>query len=676
LGPVHKTLIPLPLAAVLLAGAGGCTIEDPELPSYESVWLIPLGDVDYTMEELIEDEDGFLVGDDKSLSFHVAGQLDAVEVGPHLTFDVDGASTDAAIGAIDLGPSGPVAFAFRLGDVYPPAAALDGFTTPVPSFTFDLASPPEDLPGFTSASIESGGVDVDLVNGLPVPVGGPTDPERLHLDLVDPGTGTTLTSLVIDTPIAAGESDSRFLDLAGLDLPDSVAVRLRGGSPGSAGNPVTVDADAQIAISVQTTTLEVRAVQGEIGFQQFTNTITTPLPDVQLVGASIASGQLDVDLANDLPVPAAVHVAVASVFDATDQPLGLDVPVGAGSAVTAHVDLAGCRADFGAQPVDHLDVDLTITTPGSSGQSVWFHDTDTVHAAVQPFTIEFAEVSGILDPQTIDIPQAAADIALPNKLEDVELLAAELVVELQSSLGLPATVALHLEGFDEDGVMVPLDLTLDLPASRPGVMQTHRVVLNETNSGLIPFMNNLPTRVTAEGTADVGDGTSIGVVSATSAVSAHYEITAPLVVKVLPHTVEVDPTVVELDDDLRDELDKRLVSATLEATISNTLPVDATVFLSFDPQSDRLYTAPQVRLGPIEVPRSTTARTGGQLGEAQVTSEIPVEQDMIPVLLGPDLTFGVSIDVPGSDGRYVTIRADDLMRVQGFVRARVRMGDL
>lgn len=655
----------------------GCSLESPELPRYDADWLIPLGNVDYTVEELLDDEEGFVVGDDKSLSLHVRGALDPVAVGDQLEIEIAGRTVDASLGSFDLDPTDPVGFAFTLGGMYPPFAGVSGLSAPVPPFTFDQTSPAEDVPNIVSAQVSSGGIDLTVDNGLPVDLGGNAPPEQLTLDLIDPATSSVLTSHVFADAIGAGQSTTAFLDLAGVTVPDDVMVRLRGGSPGSGGSPVPVDGSDSVALQASTTALSVQFAEAVMGFHEFSESTTVDLPDsVQVVDATIARGVIDYDVVNDLPLPVVATVAIEPVFDATGQPLQFDVPVDASGVVRSTFDLAGYTVDFGARPGDALFIGVTVSTPGSGGVPVVVQSGDQVHAHVEPLVMGFAQVRGILDPQVVELPSTEAEIALPNDTEGLELLVGELVIDLSSNIGLPAMLDLDLQGFDEQQNMVPLSVRLPLDAAPVGETVVHRIVLNETNSDIIPFMNNLPKRVVARAVARIGDGVTVGDVSIDDEVSATYEVKAPMVVRVLPQVKEIDPVIVDLDQNLRDDINERVRAVRLEATVSNTLPLDATAWVGFDLDEGQLYTTPTVRLGPIEVPRSVAARTGGQLATAQAYAEVEVAPAEIPYLTQPGLRMAVTIDIPGSNGTYVTIRADDLLRVRGYLRATVRMGDL
>lgn len=667
----------------LLAGAlatsamfGACSIESPEMPSFESEWRVPVGVFEKTVSEMIGDEENFVVGADGLLSVQTSGELDAVTLGDQLDAEVDGISLSAEIGPISLEPSDPVDFDYRLGELFPPAEMLDGVSTPVPTFTFDLASAPQDLPGFRSATLESGGLDVTIVNGLPVDVGGAAPPEQIELALVDPENGTVLQSLVVDGPIAAGTGWSRTLDLSGRTLPDSVAVELTGGSMGSGTDPVDIDADAQLAIRVRTSAMTVLSADAEFGAQNFEESTRLALDDsIRIVHAAIASGDLTVRVRNDLPVPATADLGIDALRTTSGAAFALRIPLAPGATETRSVDLAGYALDFGDAPGEELEVLAMLSTVGSQGAAVNIDATDVVSVDVDPITLSFDSVEGIVDPMSIDLENSTTLIELPDELEDLRLAQAELRLAIASTVGMPGTIDLELLGVNDDGAAVPLDVHVDLPAAMPGETVLHSVLLNETNSDILDFLNNLPTRIEVSGRATAGDGVTAGTIAVDDSLTARWSIDAPMTVQLLSQTVDIDAQLLDLGESLREQLDERLISLELDAEVTSTLPVGAVAWIGIDSDSTRVHEDPELLLGPIEIVAAPALRDDGSRDLARSVSTIALDEADVPAVTQPVAWQAVRVEIPGSDGRFVTLRASDSIAVRGFLRARILVGE-
>lgn len=663
------------LAASCTMLLAGCTIESPELPTFESEWIVPLGTIDETVASLIEAEPDFVIGADGSITLSTSGELDAVALGDQLDIDVEGIDFLAEIGTLHIDATPPVGFAHRLGAIYPLAESLDGFTTTVPSFTFDLDSDPQDLPGFRSATLVNGGLELDVVNGLPVAIGGAGGPEQLVIVLVDPADDAVIVQFVVPVEIAAGATHGETIDLAGTTLPDSVGVRLTGGSAGSGSSPVLVDADAELEVSVRTTDLTASSAEATFGAQDFETVSRVGLPDsVRVLHATVSRGDLVLNLRNDLPVAVSAEIEIPGFVDAQNRALSIPLAMPAASSTELGVDLRPYELRLGTDPGQTLDVIARLSTAGSPSTYVTLRSTDVVEVQMQPLRIEFSSVTGIIDPVSIDIEESETSIEIPDDLEHLQLQSAELVLGFRSTLGLPVSVDLRLEGTNDDGVMVPLLTTIELPAVFPDDPPNHSRTLSSMNSSIVEFLNNLPSRITFRGTAQVGDGVSIGTVSSTDSVSARWSIAAPMTVAVGAQTIDTDAEQLDLDDDLREQLEERLIELTLEAEVTSTLPLAAIAYVGVDSDSLTVFDAPELRLGPIAIPAAGPAGKGTPRPPSIVVSRIVVAQEDIPLILRAGTWQGLRLEIPGTEGEFVSLLSTDAVVVRGFLRARVLVG--
>lgn len=647
------------------------------MPSFDSEWLVPLGTTSRTLEELLEEDETLVIGSDGEIRLQTDGELDPVALGDQLDVTLDGLSLDAEIGPVELEPTAPIDFDYRLGDLYPAAETLDGASAPVPGFTFDLASEGRDLPGFSTATLEAGELRLSVHNGLPVDVGGPAPPERIGVELLDARDRSSLGTVLFPEAVPPGGSDQRSLDLQGLTLPDSVAVRLVGGSGGSHGAPVTIDADAVLAVRVETVGLRVSSARAPVGAQSFADTTAVELGDsIRVQSADIASGALELQLRNDLPLDLDLVLSVDRILDPSGRSLALDIPLAAGSTRDLTHDLAAHRLDFGAQLGSELEVRLEAVTPGSGGADVLVDATDVVRMQLAPLSLRFARVTGVVDPLEVELASSSTTIDLPDELDDLELARAELVIGIRSSLGMGARIDLRLEGRAEAGTMVPLDVEVDLPAADPGQSLVHNVVLDESNSELLTFLNNLPTSIEIDGRATVGDGVSLGTVAVDDSISARWSIRAPMTVALLDQVVELDVASVDLEEDLREEIDLRVRELDLRAEVLSTLPVGARAWIGLDSDSTAVRSKPRLEVGPIEIPAAGALRADGTRPRAEAQSQIRVDESDVEAVTRSSLYQAVRIEVPGTDGRFVTLRADDRIELRGFLRARVRVGEV
>ncbi len=262
------------ILSILLAlwFAAGCEIAEPKLPTFTTQVNVPLGEERLDVADALDDEDFLTELDGHTLGFTVDGDPDTVSLDFDLSADISAQSIVQSLGAFSLDLGAPVDVDFTLAQLYPPAAALHGTTVPVPPFPLVQTSDAEDIEDVESAALSAGTLVVTVHNGLPVPIGADSGPDQLVLELVDPASGDAFATVVFDV-IAPLADASRTADLAGVNLPGAASVRLTGGSPGSGGVPVLVDAATTIVVSAVFQDLEVTQAVAAVPAQSFTSSL-------------------------------------------------------------------------------------------------------------------------------------------------------------------------------------------------------------------------------------------------------------------------------------------------------------------------------------------------------------------------------------------------------------------
>lgn len=670
---------PAPVAACALAMillAAGCSLEKPELPRFTTTVTVPLGTHRLSVLELLEDQDYLAVDGDSLLAFQVVGAEDTFTVDADLSAEIQPISLAAELGVFSLEGATPVAFEFTLGALHPPAVSLHGSSVAVPPFTFELASDPADLPDISRAEVASGRLALTLVNGLPVPLGGDQPPERARVELLDPASGAVLAALDFPAAIPPGAQDRREADLAGVTLPDSIAVRLRGGSPG-AGDPVPIDSAATVQVRAELLTLSATAAVAVVGPQTFTTDSDLALPDsLRLIEAEIDGGELSVSLASDLPVPCRVslHIPALRSADGGAVSIAFDLSPGGQAAATLPLAEAAVHSPDGLA-LAALTCRLEASTDGSGGLAVPLSAGDGLTAAVAPARLTFGRVTGEIPRRTIALEPLVETIDLPAELTGVALTAASLTLRIVSQVEMPAAVAFTLTGRSAAGVERSLDALIDLPPAASGLPLAAEAVLDQENSDIVAFLNNLPTTITLTGQVAVGGEGVTGTVGPGDRAHVGWRIDAPLRVVIEQAVVRADPRPLVLDEQLRQRLAEHLGQARLTTRIVNHLPfpVEIRLLAGIDPAT--LAETPQLVVGPLGAPAGAlhpSLRTVS--GAAPCDSELQLSSGQTSVLTLPGLHTAVEITLPGTGGQEVAVCAGDYLTVSGLVIMDVEVG--
>lgn len=676
LNPRHLTVLALlgALGGLMLAG---CEIVEPRMPSYTTHLAVPLGQERLDIADVIEDEDYLIAMPDSTLGFRVDGDPDTVSLDFELAADIEPQSVTGELGNVSLDVADPPSFDFALVDLYPAAAALDGMTMPVPGFDFTTESGPEDLADVESATIASGTLTVTVSNGLPVPVSAPSGPDRLVLELFDPATGDAVVSLDFD-PIAAGEQTSRVHDLAGTILPGALAVRLAGGSPGSDGTPVLVDAGVSIGVEAAFADVLVSAAEAVIEAQEFTTSFSTELPeDYEVVQAVIAAGDVTLSVVNEMAIRCQATVTWPEVVDLDDQPLQLILDLEPFTSADRTVSFAGhiVRAPEGSQ-LTELGANVRVTSPGSDGVPVLVAADQGIRADLDGGRIEFGSVTGVVPELSYDFDPIDEEIDLPDEIDGLNLTRATMVLSLTNTAGLGAETDLTLVGINESGHERSLTVQEPIAPADGGRATVTEIVLDENNSTLIEFLNNMPTSIQLAGGVNVGGDGEVGTVRAGDYAVIAWEIIAPVEVVIESSHLYGDPDALDFDEDLRENIADYAGAAALQLEVLNHLPVGIEASVLFGPDTLTIKTDPLLAIGPVAIEAASVDPITHAVSEPRVCyPTISLSAGEVQLLATEGLYQIFSVTLPSTDGEPVRVLTTDYVELNGLIELDVHVHD-
>ncbi len=664
----------LALFGLLLAG---CEVADPALPSFQTRVTVPLGEERMDIADAIDDEDYLYSLPDGTLGFSVDGDPDTVALDLDVAADIPAQTVRGDLGAFDLAVSAPVDVAFVLSDLYADAAMLDGFTLPVPPFGFTTDSDPHDLEDIDSATLAGGTLTVEVLNGLPVPISATGGPDRLVLDLVDPASGLAVVTVEFD-PIAAGSAATESVDLAGVTLPGALSVRLAGGSPGSSGAPVLVDAAAEIAVSAVFSDLQVTAAEAVIGAQEFSTEFATDLPsDYSVERAVIGSGLVQLDVVNELPIPCLVTVTWPDVVDLDGQPMQLVVDLPGGASQTQQADFAGyvVQAPEGAT-LDQLVATVTAVSPGSGGLAVPVQSDQGVRADLGSGRIAFTSVTGVVPELAYDFDPMDEEIDLPDELEGLQLTRASLELELVNSAAVTAYTDFVLTGVNAAGQSTQMTVQEQIAPAADDRAAVTRIVLDETNSDIVAFLNSLPTSISLAGGVRLGGDGQIGTVRTDDYAVIGWRITSPVDVMVEQSQLFGDTEALDLDQDGRDMLRDHVGGAELQLEVLNHLPLGIEARVLFGTDSLTVKEQPLLAIGPIAVAAADVDPVTRAVSVARTSRPlVTVSAADVQLLATEGLLSVLEVVLPSTDGQAVRILTTDYVTVQGLVYLDVEVSD-
>lgn len=675
---LDRTITTPARAALLLlctALVAGCEVNSPELPSFETSFVLPLGTERLEMIDAVDDEDYLVVNGDGSIGFLIEGAADSLNYDLDLSASVPNQDFSQGLGSFNLPDPAPLSYAFELGDIWAPAAGVNGANVVVPPFPIDITSSGQALPDLESATLTSGMLSVTLTNELPVPIGANSGPNKINLRLENADNGDLIV-LIPFTEITPGSSQNQLANLVGKMLPSSIAVRLNGGSPGSSGQLVTVNGTDRVAIDATFSNLLVSSATAVVGSQSFSTTFESDLPaGYEITQAVIKQGDMTLDLANNMPVPCTARITWLQVRDIDNNPLSRTVPLIVGQSVSELLDFAGFNIRASGAPLTSLTAQVHITSNGSGGQPVSMSASDGLNATLNASTIAFSSLTGLVPEISVPLEPVVENVDLPEELDGLELTAASISLHVTSSAGIPADIAVTLVGTAADGSTRQLDVNTQVLPALDRAPSTTTIVLDQTNSTILDFLNNLPETITLAGDVSAGGGQS-GTVHDDDFALITWTIAAPLEVVITGATIDADPSELDLDEDLRDRIHSHARGALLRSEVFNHMPMAIELYVSVAENEAALENAPLLTIGPLIIAAAEVDPITHIVSQGVTSSPVLSLTAAEAQMFGrPGLFTRVQAILPSTSGLPIRIMSTDYLEFRGVVEMEVLVDD-
>lgn len=487
----------------------GCALDTPDinrLPMWSTTLEIPIIQTSIDLDEFLEDS---LIttyplgeGGDSIFVFNKTIQLDTVRVGDKLkiepiekkivqyasAIDIDSSQTrfaigydsvglddiseliDAEIGLINLDNIGsqntdPISFSdampSSLVDIIEAAITASGGSAEVMVDTVALVPQQKTISfdSFTSATVDSGFIDVKIYNNLFIPLGAP-----IYVDIKN-SIGTELFQLVWNSEIVAGDSSTISHNVSGMTLPGDMLVEVSGTSNGSQGEQVAVtiaDLSSTFTINVLARDFNVSEASAMVPSQTIEDTsfITINPSETIVEQAIITHGTLDISVINNLLLTGNILLKIPSLYyESIDSTLKLNFLLESGSFSLNTVDLDGWSLvmDFDNQ---YLDYNYTITTDDTEPNSISISQTDNVELDLNISEIFFSSVSGQIESQIVE-QSGDINIESESRIQSASISNGQMNLIVDNSIGGSANVHLTVPELIKGNTILDTVLFID-----------------------------------------------------------------------------------------------------------------------------------------------------------------------------------------------------------------------
>jgi hypothetical protein len=654
---------------VLLLVLAACSIANPAAPSWEVTLNLPLFNDTYQVLDLLDEGDFAPIGSDSLYTYTFEETLDRIEVGSDLTLDAIDETVATEIGTFTVpAASGDASALVDLTDLDPSLLSLSG-PTALPAFSFsgvehDLTP----LENFSAATIASGTIDITVTNATEVAF------DTLVVELLDHANGDALVRTVTiadgSDPLQMGESVTLVQDLSGLSISNTFRIRLRGASPGGTAD---LDNPQQLQVEAIQGELEVSSATAEVEAIDFDTVETLALTDAaQVTSATLDQGTLTLSFTNNLAIPLELDVTLPQLTDAGGTPVSFTLNPGPPGPPTVSVQLD--LSDHRLTPVTgtgggELEVEVHVHSDGSGGSEVTLEATDTVEVQASLDGLVLSEVSGVLDPTMVEVPEGSFTFWEENgnlleELRKVSLGAVRLAFTFQHTIDFPADI--HLDFVGEGGVPDPVSFSLDIPIPAAGPAATPAdpavtvIAFDEsTHPELLVFLSAVPTTVRYSGSATVGDDTYTVSAAATDYFEVSAAFSVPAVLNI-DESITIEPDIEYMEEGIDPETADRIQEASLSYEISSTLDLPVSIRLFIAADSLAVFSAPDIEIA---------LRVSGASQVGQDTTAVLTREQW--EVLGQPFYTGVRVTIPPSGGTPLEVTSRDRLFLKAFATVRV-----
>ncbi|MBK7091974.1 MAG: hypothetical protein IPH59_09695 [bacterium] len=645
-----RVVVRLLTAVIFSLLLSGCGLEAPQAPSWDTTLTIPLINRSYTSAELIEKlaSDNIEIDEYGNSSFHIQRDLDTVTMESILSIDPIESNYSKQVGRIKIVSPSDQSQSLAFSD-YVPLVLGSVPDTGISTVTvFGQAS------SFAHAEIDEGGLTITAVNNTGFEL------DSLAGQLINSQDGSVLANFVVPGGLADGQEYSQEYPLndksVGVQLNFEVYFHTEGG-------PALSLADRVINFTIDySDEVYVKSVYGQLdAFSNEYSERTNLAEDVHLETGMFAGGTMDLAARNSLSIPVELTFEFPEITN-NDVPLQVSYQLAAGGVLNQQVDLGG----WTIQP--NQDSILTVVqanVAGTGGNYATIDSEDEFEIEFGLNDIQLATARGVFEPTELAIENSEVAVDVPVGFDEVTLEFVELSITLSNYTNLSGDVAVNLQASNGKSLQVlgNVEARGDNSAS---ITQIY-------SDQLADLLTPIPDHITVSGVATVGDGVTSVELTQDEYFSATAVISAPMAFKISQATVEGDKNKLTVDKDIAEGSD-RLNHGNFKATMHNHLPLGAQMRVYIGTDSASLFTAPLTIIGPLSFDQATTDANGAATNEVVTNSEIELTKEDLLVFGNRNLYVATVLELAGSNGQTVRIRAADYMAISGVVQFTARVG--
>ncbi len=626
-----------------------CSIEKPVTPTWNLKLTLPLVNKHYDMATLIDKMDQQYLTLDSlgNPLFYFQKDMDTVRLTDKLRCDPMTLNFKDTLGIVKVHSGESREITIALSEFY------EGEPGDVPPCSATVRDDLDPFSDFSRVHVQQAFSSLEMRNNLGL------DLSLIRVKLIDGDSGDTLYTVMLPDGLADSGSLSQSLIFEETTLSNRLSIEITGASLGGY-LPSTEDKSLSVTLTLDS--MQVSWGQAKVSSLEISQSETLLLPTASLIdSAGIRSGQLTLDLQNFTNLDANVSVSLPQLIkDGHNLSAACSLPASGSSGLNLSLD--GYTLTLGSHT--NVVIETKVSSPGSEGNLVGFASSDSVAFSAQLSDLIFTYVAGIIEPTRVAIDPKQYELDLPQGFESAQLPNASLSLEIHNGVDLPVDLSVDIQGNNGQD----LALQANVPAAGPFGTAVTYVQQNDLGS----FLSPVPQRITITGEAICGDGRTFGIARESDFTFATVEVSSPLDLIWDSCRIEIDPSSDEADEDLRELIRDQLNSGKVILKVENHLPLTAEAKIYFSEGEGRLFSNPDLVIGPVAVPAGRLNRDGSVEESDFSTTEIEVTYDDLQVFANGPFYMGGVIDLPGTGGELIRASAADYLDITSYMELEVK----
>ncbi len=591
----------------------GCSVNEPELPEWDTQWSVVLTGDSIRLADLVDDpaiagQYDAAVGD--SLFFiHFSDTSDIQTVSEQdLATKMENQSFTETLGVFEVGqPSAqntpPQTFSEIFADYGP---AVGSVFPPLPPRTLYPDPRQMDFSEFEELDIASATLSIVFYNNLFLDIDkGMTVTLIDRLRKNDPDGGVIDSLVFVDAIPADSVGHSLPVDLSGKVISNQMELLYKIPLVGTDSARVLTqsDLDGSIHTEVHMSPLRVNRALAKIPGQTIIRANTAPVgvDDFTIRSARVDKGGFNVILTNKMNVAGRFSITLPDFQNENGDPLVAAGTLDARGTSDIRLDLSGYTLKNSKSPGDNVDslrYSLRLET-ASSDNAVWLDAGDSIAVKVQMDSIYFDSFSGFMKPMDIVIdPIIKENLLNVSNLEgNFSFPDVVLSINIHNQLDLETGLSLNITGYHHEGNVLTDSVAIHINRNLirgESSFSTETLTFDKSSTipSIVDLMSILPDKIKITGKATIGGE---GSVNKGDAFYVDYSLDTPLSLQITDPVTFVEPPKVLSEETLsreqRNQINDNFTELSLTLDTRNAFPIGAEVKFYLGSDSTALFSA-------------------------------------------------------------------------------------